>query len=519
MGTAGSNGQFPKHTPKEVSSSSDQPPSNDAFRQLIHPCREDVFFAEMWQKKPCVFPAAEGESPRPVREQTWADCLDMLMNAWGPPPLGCPPDGTDLLVFSGLEMTHAFDSRGPWTALLNGATCVVNHAEFVCPELSRLCLRLREKLLHVYANCYVTPPGCQAVPAHADDRDVFILQLRGRKQWTVYDSPPVELPYTDEQVGKNGLAIPAATLAREPLIRQVLLPGDVLYMPRGYVHEASCDSESSWHATLAVATHDWSWTKVYLATLAAALDSERGARWREAVPMCLGQPGADTQGVQLQLRSLLESTTSAVTVGQMQDMFTRKLAVHNERQEQSCECFQKQLRSLPADLGTEPLDSCPPGELWAHMSMAMAQEVLGFWRARRVHQETRLRTLTAEEKAVLDSWPAQGPSSKGKGKGGKRGRGLEVSDQFAEKVFSLLNEMRQRGHMGLAVSEFAELEGSGGFDELMQLCVARQCVVGRICARADPDEHDVVTGRLLPEKSPAGWMRDDVVHLDVTVGM
>ena len=35
---------------------------------------------------------------------------------------------------------------------------------------------------------------------HADDRDVLVLQLAGRKEWRVYGPPPVPFPEPDEQV-------------------------------------------------------------------------------------------------------------------------------------------------------------------------------------------------------------------------------------------------------------------------------------------------------------------------------
>jgi len=40
-----------------------------------------------------------------------------------------------------------------------------------------------------YANGYVTPVGSQAVLAHADDRDVFVVQMEGEKEWKIYTSP------------------------------------------------------------------------------------------------------------------------------------------------------------------------------------------------------------------------------------------------------------------------------------------------------------------------------------------
>jgi len=92
-------------------------------------------------------------------------------------------EGCDLLVFLGKQLTHEYDLVGPCAALRDGASCVVNHAEYIWAPFTKLCMDLRKSLAHVYANSYVTPPGTQAVPAHADDRDVFIVQLCGCKQW------------------------------------------------------------------------------------------------------------------------------------------------------------------------------------------------------------------------------------------------------------------------------------------------------------------------------------------------
>jgi hypothetical protein len=72
-------------------------------------------------------------------------------------------------------------------------------------------------LPHAFANLYATPPCAQAVAAHADDRDVFVLQVSGAKAWRVYGAPPVPLPYPNEQVGEGigcVLAWCAVSLAR-----------------------------------------------------------------------------------------------------------------------------------------------------------------------------------------------------------------------------------------------------------------------------------------------------------------
>jgi len=113
------------------------------------------------------------------------------------------------------------------------------------------------------------------VEAHADDRDVFVLQLFGTKSWRVYPNPPIFHPYAHEQVGKNGLPVPLENvLNATPVIERVLNPGDVLYMPRGWVHEASCHAETeSLHVTFAVGTAESS-TRVVVKDLIRSLIDE-----------------------------------------------------------------------------------------------------------------------------------------------------------------------------------------------------------------------------------------------------
>ncbi|OEU20308.1 hypothetical protein FRACYDRAFT_236383 [Fragilariopsis cylindrus CCMP1102] len=118
---------------------------------------------------------------------------------------------------------------------------------------------------HVYANAYLTPPQSQTVPPHADDRDVFIFQICGRKLWNVYSKIPIKHPYTNEQVGKGDidddgldLDVPLEVLNGPLAFNDYLNEGDVLYIPRGMVHEAkTTNNEFSFHITIAIATHDW----------------------------------------------------------------------------------------------------------------------------------------------------------------------------------------------------------------------------------------------------------------------
>lgn len=83
----------------------------------------------------------------------------------------------------------------------------------------------------VGASVYLTPRGCQGLAPHHDDVEVFILQTEGSKHWRVYaPHAGAELP-----------ARPSADLqwsALGPTVLEATLePGDLLYLPRGFVHE------------------------------------------------------------------------------------------------------------------------------------------------------------------------------------------------------------------------------------------------------------------------------------------
>ncbi|XP_046796045.1 ribosomal oxygenase 2 isoform X2 [Gallus gallus] len=81
----------------------------------------------------------------------------------------------------------------------------------------------------VGSNVYITPQGSQGLPPHYDDVEVFILQLEGEKHWRLY-KPTVHLAreYNVESEDRIG----------NPTHEFVLKPGDLLYFPRGTIHQA-----------------------------------------------------------------------------------------------------------------------------------------------------------------------------------------------------------------------------------------------------------------------------------------
>jgi hypothetical protein len=119
----------------------------------------------------------------------------------------------------------------------NGATIIINSAEKMIPGLAKACSAIQQEMHLVFqANIYITPPNSQGFSMHYDDHDIFTLQVKGPKKWRLYDTGE-ELPTIKKPFRK-----PAE------LIKELELhSGDLLYMPRGLVHEAFATDVATVH--------------------------------------------------------------------------------------------------------------------------------------------------------------------------------------------------------------------------------------------------------------------------------
>jgi lysine-specific demethylase/histidyl-hydroxylase NO66 len=132
-----------------------------------------------------------------------------------------------------------------------GATLVLQGLHHSWPPLAEFCRLLEAELDHpAQANAYFTPRDAQGLPVHHDTHDVFSLQVAGEKRWLVYE-PALELPLKDQRYrpehGEPG----------EPVLDVTLKPGDTLYLPRGWLHEAATSSTDSLHITVGVNVYTW----------------------------------------------------------------------------------------------------------------------------------------------------------------------------------------------------------------------------------------------------------------------
>lgn len=131
-----------------------------------------------------------------------------------------------------------------------GNTIVLNRLQHRWFPIWKVCHELEKILGHfVSANMYLSPENAQGFDAHYDPHDVFILQLEGEKLWKIYPDH-VEFP-----IGTKDS--PFTSPLSPPLYELYLTPGDLLYIPRGWVHVASTAKKYSLHLTIGIHVLTW----------------------------------------------------------------------------------------------------------------------------------------------------------------------------------------------------------------------------------------------------------------------
>jgi lysine-specific demethylase/histidyl-hydroxylase NO66 len=128
-----------------------------------------------------------------------------------------------------------------------GATMVFPRVNEHVPAVASLCRSIEEiSGFPVQANSYLTPKGGNGFAAHWDNHDVVVLQIEGAKRWLIFDEPEVGLPRVSDHCDSTRLDL------KGPFQEFELRAGDLLYIPRGHVHQAFAIDDRSLHLSLAI---------------------------------------------------------------------------------------------------------------------------------------------------------------------------------------------------------------------------------------------------------------------------
>jgi len=233
------------------------------LRELLAPVGWETFLADYWEKRLCYIGGRDPEYYSDVFSLGDVDAVLPSAERSGVP--------TARMVDSNKRSTE--DSAGFYGKFLGGSTVNINFVDRRFLPLHSLCRRMEEAFhFEVWANLYLTPPKSQGFAAHFDRHDVFVLQIAGEKRWEVWP-PGYFLPLKDSRAPqpKGMQGTPESLL---------LKPGDLLYLPRGFVHQAYAEEQATLHITLGVEPV----RRIDLAIAALWLQAERTPALREALP-------------------------------------------------------------------------------------------------------------------------------------------------------------------------------------------------------------------------------------------
>jgi ribosomal protein L16 Arg81 hydroxylase len=281
------------------------------FGALIAPISPEEFRARYWEREPLII---HRTAPDYYGDLFTVEDFDQAV-AHSPnflKTVNAIKSGTSHKTPSveGLETTLA-DMR-------DGGTLIADHLETRDPKLGLLCRLMEAQLNHRFqTNLYLTPPHGKSSIPHWDNHDVFVLQVLGHKNWKV-EKGRRAFPRKGERMG-DGREFRGETTSF------TLRQGDLIYIPRGFMHAAECGTEPSLHISLGLIPYFLE--DLLFATINAAIQHD--ARLHSA--LSLGFMGDDTGTIARQIKSALSGISNdaflSAVVSQFKDEAISKFPI------------------------------------------------------------------------------------------------------------------------------------------------------------------------------------------------
>jgi hypothetical protein len=215
------------------------------------------FFPAYFGQAPLHRPGALAGDPREIL--SIADLDEMLhFEAIRPPYIRVMKDGvmvphvafTEMIRAHGADITDTVTPPTVYELLRAGATVTWPALNHFRPNIRALTRMLAARFAtETNASAFLTPAGARGInPQHASF-DVFVLQLEGNTQWTLWPRRPAD---------HNGIRIYRDSELGEPALELTLQPGDVLYLPWGTPNVVTGGNGLSLHLSVLVRARRWS---------------------------------------------------------------------------------------------------------------------------------------------------------------------------------------------------------------------------------------------------------------------
>ena len=292
-----------------------------AFADLIEPLPADEFFSNYWEKKPLHIQRAnecfykELISLENVQSAISFGglrypAIQLAKNgAFLHPDVFCTDIRSGEIVFSGVPDLDKLQAE-----YKSGATLSLPGFNRAWQPLMILAAAVEDYLNHaVHTNIYITPGNAAGFTPHYDTHEVFILQISGTKHWQIFE-PPVNLPHRSQTFK------PEMLCNSLPLLELDLQPGDLLYLPRGFVHAANALENASMHVTLGVTVY------TFVELMTAWLQSSKNElSIRKALPPGFANHPELQAGIEAELNGLITEFMQKLDTNQLIDSFFQRV--------------------------------------------------------------------------------------------------------------------------------------------------------------------------------------------------
>lgn len=236
------------------------------LRRLVEPLDIESFLSDSYEQAPLLVRAEERTAYPDVSSLAIHDLIAQLRD----PSVRVARSGLAEAapVLKGAELAEwAHDRYG------DGWTIVIDQLQNEIVEVAEIAHDIEAVFAGpCKAALFSTPGGAQGFAPHADGYDIFVIQVEGEKRWHV-----------GHPTRRNPLPHQAGTVRKDSFIRILdveLSPGDLLFIPRGFPHDAQANDGGSVH--LSVGWQPLRWADL----LKSVIDqvAQRDPRLRAAAP-------------------------------------------------------------------------------------------------------------------------------------------------------------------------------------------------------------------------------------------
>lgn len=273
-------------------------PELASLKFILHPVPVEIFLNEYWEKK--VLHISRNEPGYYRKVFTLGDLDSFFGHSVTNDEVRLAKSGN--IVFPRVEGKNKTNLYQYYEAYRTGYTSVVRNLHLCWESVGEIASDLALAFgCFISTHLYATPENAQGFSSHWDDHDIFALQLDGEKEWRLYDTGPTLPRYSQD---RNDFQRQHTPLGKPSQIIN-LKDGDLLYFPKGVIHEPRTRTCSSLHLTYGL--YPETWEHLIIESLNELTELE--PQLQESLPFGFSVNPTDVDALQIKAAELAQRVT------------------------------------------------------------------------------------------------------------------------------------------------------------------------------------------------------------------